>query len=113
MAGVITYTYPGSGTTPATAAQASACSVQTMSVLFVDTDTVASIVHNWVFDTTALARGLPFSDLEQITGGTASPILQITKSTNGFQIAKPSWLASGGTLQVTLQRPHSILMPNI
>jgi len=60
-----------------------------------------------------LCSGRPTSD-GTVTGFNGRwYFLQITKTTNGFQIAKPSWAGSAGTIQVTLQRPHSILMPNI
>jgi hypothetical protein len=109
----LTYLYPGSGTTPATAAQAAGASVQVAAVQFADADTTVTIVHNWAFDTAALARSEPFVLEEQITGGTPAPLLIETKATNQIVFTKQSTAAgSGGTIVFSMQRPHSILMPN-
>jgi hypothetical protein len=109
----LTYVYPGSGTIPATAAQAAAASVQVANVQFADSDTTVTIVHNWALDTLALARGLPFSVVEITTGETLAVALQVAKATNQIVVTKLATSAgTGGTFQFTLNRPHSILMPN-
>lgn len=109
----LNYLYPGSGTVAATAAQAAAASIQTVQVTFADGDTTATVVDNWAFDTAALNRGLPIVTIEPLALVTTFPELTIAKSANNIVIGKASTAGgSGGTVQVTLNRPHSILMPN-
>jgi len=110
----LNYLYPGSGTVAATAAQAAVASIQTVQVIFADGDTTATIVDNWAFDTAALNRGLPIVTMEPQATLTAFGGFTYVKSTNSLVVNKASTAAgSGGTVQFTLNRPHSILMPNI
>jgi len=112
----VTYLYPGSGTNPATAAQAKAAVTQTVQVLFADADTTAVITHNYGYDTLALARGLPLVTLEELAhtaSGTLAAVLSVAKATNTITLTKNSTATgSGGTWQVDIALPHSILMPN-
>ena len=110
----VTYLYPGSGTTPATAAQAKGSVVQTVQVAIADADTSVVVTHNYGYDTLALARGLPLVSIEALaSGGTPSAVLAVTKATNIITVAKNITTAgSGGTYQVDISLPHSILMPN-
>jgi hypothetical protein len=113
MAGTLAYLYPGSGTVAATATQAAGASMQTATITFADADTTAVVTDNWGFDAAALARGCPVCTFEQIAGGSPSPLLTVTKATNTVTVGKQSTAAgSGGTVQITLNRPNSILMPN-
>lgn len=112
----VTYLYPGSGTNPATAAQAKASVTQTVTVNFADADTTSAITHNYGYDTLALARGLPLVTLEllaQTASGTLAAVIGVTKATNTITLTKNSVATgSGGTWQVDIALPHSILMPN-
>jgi hypothetical protein len=110
----LNYLFPGSGTVAATAAQAATYSIQTVQVTFADGDTTATIVDNWALDTAALNRGLPIVTMEPQASLTTFGGLTFTKTTNSVVIGKASTAGgSGGTVQFTLNRPHSILMPNI
>jgi len=109
----VAYLYPGSGTTPATAAQARVAPVQTATVWFAAADTTATVTHNYGFDTTAIARGCPLVDVEQVTGGSVAQNVSVTKNTNNIVLTKNSVdTNSAGTVQVDIWLPHSILMPN-
>ena len=112
MASLVAYTYPGSGTTPATAAQAAGASVQTATISFLDADTTVTVTHNWNFDTTALARGLPLIGSVVSAAGTAPALVAVASAANTVVFAKAAGAGTGGTFLVSLQRPHSILMPN-
>jgi hypothetical protein len=109
----VNYLYPGSGTVPATAKQAFGTAMQVAVITLADGDTTVTVVHNWGIDTAGLNRGEPICEKEQLTGGTVSPLLIVTKATNNVVFTKQTTAAgSGGTVQITLELPHSILMPN-
>ena len=109
----LTYLFPGSGATAATAAQARVAPTQVATVQFADADTTATIVHNYGYDAAALARGCPLVEVEQLTGGNPMPSIIIAKGTNNIVLTKGSTSSgSGGTIQVDLFAPHTILMPN-
>jgi hypothetical protein len=110
----LTYLYPGSGTNPATAAQAKAAAIQVAQIAFTDADTTVVVTHNYALDTAALNRGEPLVVIEQLAAGaTPAGVISISKATNTITLTKTSTAGgSGGTFQVDIHLPHSILMPN-
>ena len=113
-ASTVTYQYAGSsgytsGTTVApTTTQAAITGTITAQVQMGDTDTTATITHNWGFSTTQTAQFFPtVSDKLTAAPTTALPST-ITFNTNSIVITKASGTGSGFTSAFTLQKPHSI-----
>lgn len=108
-----TYIYPGSGTVPATGAQASAVYVQVAQVNFVDADTTATVTHNWGIGTTGAFPNtgifMPEVILTWSSAGTAFPALAVAWTNgNTITLAKGNTsTGSGGTVVVTMRKPHS------
>lgn len=111
---VQTYAYPGSGTVPATAAQAAGTNFQSAQVSFADADTVATVTHNWGLGTTGAfpntGQFLPQVTLNWGTAGTAFAALAVAWTNgNSFTISKGNTTTgSGGTVVVSMRRPHSL-----
>jgi hypothetical protein len=83
----------------------------TAQVNFGDTDTIATITHNWQLSTAQLANLWPtIKSYLNTNGGTLLPILTwaLTNSV-AVTITKVSATGSGGTTTVVLERPHSII----
>lgn len=104
------YVYPGSGTVPATGAQAAYASRQIIQAYLLTTDTTITFTHNWNFDTAALARLCPQCfitpegvEVETVAGPTA-------RTTNTITLGVT--VTTAGTIEIVLDRPHSIIMPN-
>jgi len=116
IAGTVTqtYAYPGSGTVPATAAQAAGTNFQSVQVSFADADTVATVTHNWGLGTAGAfpntAQFLPQVALVWSTAGTAFPALGVAWTNgNTLTLSKGSTATgSGGTVVVSMRRPHSL-----
>jgi hypothetical protein len=105
----INYIYPGSGTVPATGPQASECSRQVVQVLLDTPDTIFVVTHNYNFNTLALARLCPHVIITP--EGAASGVLGIqARVANEIDVACA--ITTGGTFELMLDRPHSILMPS-
>ncbi len=111
---VVTYAYPGSGTVPATAQQASQVQAQTLQISFADADTTGLVTHNFGLQTATFTpnTGQFFPEVLLTPGvvGTAFPALGVVwTSGNVITIAKGNTATgSGGTYVVTIRRPHSM-----
>ncbi len=106
----VVYTYPVAGATAPTAAQSLYAPIVACTVNFADADTTGTITHNWALTTAQLAALMPYVRINQVAGGTPSPLLTVTLATNTVVLTKQSTAAgSGGTLTVVLDRPHTIL----
>lgn len=106
---VVTYTYPVAGTVPPTAVQGqvNACNA---TVAWLDADTVALITHNFGLAATDPAALFPFISISVNTAGTALPIAAVTfTNTNSITLTKSTAAGSGGTINVQLLRPQSMI----
>lgn len=117
LAGTVTqtYLYPGSGTVPATAIQASQVQTQVAQVNFADADTTAVVTHNFGVGTTGtllnnITRKVPEVMLIEETAGTAFPGYAVVwTDANTITINKTNTtVGSGGTVAVYMRRPHSV-----
>ena len=106
----VNYVYPGLGTVPATGAQAAFAARQIVQVYLGTADTTITLTHNWNFDTEALARLSPQCfitpegvEVETVAGPTARAASTITIGAT---------VTTAGTIEIVLDRPHSIIMPN-
>lgn len=111
MASTVTYQYPVSATTVApTTAQAGTTSIITASVQMGDTDTTATLTHNWGLTAGQNTALFPiYHAYLTNTPTTALPITVSALGTNTVTLAKASATGSSVTTTVTLQRPHSII----
>jgi hypothetical protein len=119
LAGTVSLAYktPGSGTTPATAAQAHAQTLQVVEVTFADADTTAPIVTNMGLGTTGAspttAQDLPKVTIVPLTAGTANPGLSVAWTDgNTVTIGKINTsVGTGCVVVVYIEKPHSIVGP--
>ena len=110
MAASVNYAYPVSGTVAPTSAQAAAANMTNANVVFADADTTATVTHSMALSTAQLANQWPLVVINQVLGGTPSPLLLVTKAANSIVLTKQSTASgSGGTVDVTVLRPHSII----
>ena len=113
MASTVTYGYSGgasASTVAPTAAQAATTTLLTCTVQFGDTDTTATITHNWGLSTTQNTALFPLISVAlNSTPTTANPITVGVLGTNTVTILKASLTGSAGTVIVNLQKPHTIL----
>jgi hypothetical protein len=109
-----TYTYPGSGTVAATAAQAAGVYMQSCYVNFADADTTATVTHNWGIGTTGAfpntAQLMPEVFITPGAVGTAFPAIGVSAfGANTITLGKANTTTgSGGTVVVYMRKPHSI-----
>jgi hypothetical protein len=109
---VVTYDYPVSGTTAPTVVQTgpNGANMVTATVFMADTDTTATITHNWGLPATAPGQLFPVPIFFIQSPGTAEPIISfVLTNTNAVVMNKVSATGSGGTYGVVLLRPHSII----
>ena len=110
----ITYLGPGSGTTAPTTAQAANVQSLAVTVNFGDSDTTATITHNFQSSAAALLSLRPWVQMYAAVGGTAYPALSWALAANTLVITKGNTTTgSGGTYNVIIQRPFSGLCSNI
>lgn len=111
MASTVTYQYPVSATTVApTAAQAGTTSIITASVQLGDTDTTATVTHNWGMTAAQNTALFPNVNIQQSnTPTTAIPVVVATLGTNTITLTKASATGSSTTVIVTVMKPHSII----
>lgn len=110
MAVTVTYQYPVSGTVPPTAFQVA--SEVNATVNWLDTDTTATVTHNFALAATDPAALFPVVVITENvnSAGTVAPAVVINKtSTNAVVLTKSSAAGSGGTLDVAVLRPHSMM----
>jgi hypothetical protein len=109
-ASTVTYGYPAVGTVAPTTAQAAIQNVLTCTVQFGDTDTTATITHNWGLSTTQNTALFPLVSIAlSSTPTTAIPITLGVLGTNTVTVLKASAGGSAGTVTVNLMKPHSLL----
>jgi hypothetical protein len=109
---VVTYDYPVSGTTPPTISQtgANGANLVSATVFMADTDTTASITHNFAHGPNAPADLFPNPIFFILSPGTAAPIVSWSlTNTNIAVLNKVSASGSGGTYGVVLLRPHTLM----
>jgi hypothetical protein len=124
LAGAVTVTYkfPVSGTTPPTAIQSSRIPTVTGLINWLESDTTGLFTHNF-----GISTGLGFAGLQPsllsffpeviitpvLNSGTVYPNIQIDYTTSdGNQLVffKGSIAGTGGTVLLTVRKPHSIGM---
>lgn len=109
---VVTYTYPVSGTTPPTSAQMQNASTVRATVLMGDTDTTATLTHNFAHSTTGIAQLFPDVTFYPVTltsvSETSPPIVTVGLLTNSITITKISAVGSGGLWNFMLSRPSTL-----
>lgn len=121
MAVTVTYQYPVAGTVPPTAAQVApttqgGANEVVASVAFgADADTAAVITHNFSLTTTGATpntgQGFPRVSFYVSTeggAGTANPVLSCTIGTNIVTLTKTNLANTSCTVQVYIDRPHSL-----
>jgi hypothetical protein len=75
-----------------------------------DTETTTTLTHNWKLSTNAQALLYPFIIWYWTTAGTALISFALTDSST-VTITKLSGTGSGGTFNVILMKPHTIIGP--
>jgi hypothetical protein len=119
--GTVSYAYktPGSGTVPATAAQATQQQIQVVEVTFADADTTAPVTHNLGLGTTGpvpnTGQDLPKVTIAPKTTGTAFPGYSVAWTDgNSITVGKANTtVGSGGVIVVYIEKPHSIVGPKV
>lgn len=107
---VVTYTYPVTGVTPPTAAQAFRENAVTATIAWLDADTTAPIIHNWKNNATDRAQQFPVPIVNVDTQGTAVPQISIVNTDSStMTINKVAGAGTGGTVDVVLLRPHTLI----
>ena len=110
----ITYLGPGTGTTAPTTAQAANVQSLAATVNFGDSDTTATVTHNFQSSAAALLALRPWVNIYAAAGGTAYPALSWALGANAVVITKGNTTTgSGGTYNVIIQRPWTPLASNI
>jgi len=106
----INYRYPVAGTTAPTAAQVVNLSAVTAQFIMVDSDVVATIVHNMAISTTNLANGFPFVQMRLTSAPTTSIVDQFTVDVidgNTVTVNKTAATGSACTGEVVILRPNT------
>lgn len=116
MATVITYSSPDNGvftlgsTVAPTATQATKINLLTAVINMLDADTTGTLTHNWNLSTAELAALLPLIGWYMTGPGTAFPILSFALTNSiAVTVAKTSLVGTGGTFNVTLLRPNTLI----
>lgn len=112
MAATVTYGYPtlGATTVAPTAAVMATQTTLAATVQFGDTDTTATITHNWALSAQENTSLFPLVSICPTSSPTtAIPITLGVLGTNTVTILKASATGSAGTVNVNLMKPHSIL----
>jgi hypothetical protein len=112
----VNYRYPVAGTVAPTAAQVADLSMVTAQVVMGDTDTQAIVTHNMAAAGFGAGYAFPLVNWRWATSNAPTgtilyvpmPTIQLTDS-NTVTILKVSALDSGGTLEVAIQRPNTII----
>jgi hypothetical protein len=121
---VVTYGWPASGTVAPTVQQAMNQNSITAQVSMLNTDTVATIVHNWGAAAIAVNPNasaevgnwptelFPFVviNIDSTATTTVQPLFQVSvANTNQVVITKNTTTGTQGTFDVVLMRPHSYM----
>jgi hypothetical protein len=110
----VTYTYPVAGTTPPTAAQMLNANLLSATVNVADGDTIGSITHNWGLSAQEQAWIRPLITTYEVTTGTGSSfrtwtVTNGTTPANAITFGKSGSVGTGGTFQVNLLRPTTLM----
>lgn len=100
-----------SSATPPTALKAGVIVSLSAIVFMADTETTAVLTHNWKLSANALALLYPFIVWYWTTAGTAQVSFALTDSST-VTITKSTGTGSGGTFNVVLLKPHTIIGPS-
>jgi hypothetical protein len=100
-----------SGVTAPTAAQAKLINSINVVVRLDDTETTAVLTHNWALAANALALLYPLISWYWTTAGTGQVSFALTDG-NTVTITKTTGTGSGGTFNVNLLKPHTIIGPS-
>jgi hypothetical protein len=109
MAVTITYQYPVTGTTPPTGVSFGAVNAF---LNWADADTVAVITHNLPGITAAQNTQLwpvVISEYDSSNAGTVYGVVSVLKGPAIVTLAKASAAGTGGTLQVAIFSPNSLI----
>jgi hypothetical protein len=121
---VVTYGWPATGTVAPTVTQAMNQNSITAQVSMLNTDTVATIVHNWGAAAIAVNPNssteignwptelFPFVivNIDSTATTTVQPLFQVSVAdTNQVVITKNTTVGTQGTFDVVLIRPHSYI----
>ena len=106
MAATVTYSYPTTGTTAPTQAQAALVNVMTVQVRFgADADTTATVTHNWACPAlTNIGAIIPLTSVTQNAGTTPVAVSLTLADSLSCTFTKLSAAGSVGTWTVTLMR---------
>jgi hypothetical protein len=122
LVGVVTVTYANfqqgnfgggytGGIVAPTAVQSQQVEAIACQVSMADTDTIATITHNWGLTAAQLANLDPYINCYVESFATANspvwPVLSFAFGTNTVTVNKGSATSSGGTLRVIVRRPWS------
>jgi len=102
------YIFPGTGTTPATAAQAQGVRRQLATVDLLTTDTTFTITHNAHLDTAQLTLLTPLFHVRPV--GSAAGTFSLGSRTTDTVVVDAA-VTVAGVFEVELDFRHSILMP--
>lgn len=105
----VTYAYPVAGGTAPTSKQAKRRNMLTATVIMADGETAAVVTHNWGLSNAELADLFPVVTWNYVTPGTSPALLSFSRATNAVTINKGTGTGSGGTFEVNLERPHTII----
>lgn len=97
------------GNTAPTAAQAANLNSLVSTVVFIDTDTTATIIHNWGLNAAQLLAGQPWISSYWSVLGTVPVQVSFAVSNTNVIITKASAAGSNGTLVVILENPNSLI----
>jgi len=100
--------FPG-GTTAPTAGQAAQMNSLGATVFMADTDTTAIVIHNWLLTAAQVAALEPWIVWWWTSAGTTLLGMNFTSSSTNVIVTKASGTGSGGTFNVILQNPNSLI----
>lgn len=114
MASTVAYKYPVASATAPTAAQVYGLGRVTATVVFGDADLTAVITHNFGLSAQELLNLFPIVTINSgnVTN-TVYPGFFVTRTTNTVTLTKPSAVGSGGTFEVSIDRPSTQVAGNI
>ena len=116
--GVVTITYEffitnnlQSGTTPPTQAQALNENMLNATLNWADSDTTATLTHNWNLSAAEQSALLPIVSVmpAQSNTGTTVVAVSLPQGTNAVTLTKLANVGSGGTVVVYMLRPNSLI----
>lgn len=115
--GVVTSTYNffqagilTSGTTPPTAAQALNENMLNVQLNWADSDTTATLTHNWNMSAAEQTALLPITTIFPTQTNTNTTVVAVTaQGTNSITVGKQANAGSGGTYVVQMLHPNTLI----